>query len=75
MAYRLTGTYMESCSCEVACPCGASNLTLPATYDRCEVLLAFHIEEGEVEGTPAQLLALSALESLAEIDEEHDHDH
>ena len=30
---------------------------------------------GEVEGTPAQLLALSALESLAEIDEEHDHDH
>ena len=31
---------------------------------------------GEVEGTPAQLLALSALESLAEIDEEgHDHPH
>ena len=30
---------------------------------------------GEVEGTPAQLLALSALESLAEIDEEHDHEH
>jgi hypothetical protein len=34
---------------------------------------------GEVEGTPAQLLALSALESLAEIDEDghegHDHPH
>ena len=32
---------------------------------------------GEVEGTPAQLLALSALESLAEIegDDHHDHEH
>jgi hypothetical protein len=31
---------------------------------------------GEVEGTPAQLLALSALESLAEIDgDEHPHEH
>jgi hypothetical protein len=50
MAYRMSGTYMESCSCEVTCPCGASNLALPATYDRCEVLLAFHIEEGEVDG-------------------------
>lgn len=50
MAYRMSGTYMESCSCEVACPCGASNLALPATYDRCEVLLAFHIEDGEVDG-------------------------
>jgi hypothetical protein len=50
MAYRLEGTYMESCSCEVACPCGASNLLLPATYDRCTVLLAFHVESGEVDG-------------------------
>ena len=50
MAYRMSGTYMESCSCEVACPCGASNLALPATYDRCEVLLAFHVEDGEVDG-------------------------
>ena len=50
MAYRLSGTYMESCSCEVVCPCGGSNLALPATYDRCHVLLAFHIEEGEVDG-------------------------
>src|SRR3954470_7152700 len=50
MAYRLEGTYMESCSCEVACPCGASNLLLPATYDRCVVVLAFHVENGEVDG-------------------------
>src|SRR6185295_17182158 len=43
-------TYFENCSCEVACPCGASNLVLPATYDRCHVVLAFHVDEGEVDG-------------------------
>ncbi|MEY2534535.1 MAG: hypothetical protein QOF29_2445 [bacterium] len=50
MAYRLEGTYLESCNCDVACPCGASNLVLPATNERCQVLLAFHIDEGDVDG-------------------------
>ncbi len=50
MAYRLAGTYFESCNCDVACPCGASNLVLPATNERCNVLLAFHVEEGEIDG-------------------------
>src|SRR5690348_8371669 len=50
MAYRMEGTYFENCSCEVACPCGASNLLLPATYERCRVLLAFHVASGEVDG-------------------------
>jgi hypothetical protein len=51
MSYQLRGTYFESCNCDVACPCGASNLRLPATNERCTVLLAFHIEDGEVDGT------------------------
>ena len=50
MAYSVKGTYFENCSCEVACPCGASNLVLPATYDRCHVVLAFHVDQGEVDG-------------------------
>jgi len=50
VAYRLDGTYFESCSCEVACPCGVSNMVLRATYDRCQVLLAFDIQSGEVDG-------------------------
>ena len=50
MAYSVKGTYFENCSCDVACPCGASNMVLPATYDRCYVLLAFHVDEGEVDG-------------------------
>ena len=50
MAYSVKGTYFENCNCDVACPCGASNLALPATYDRCRVLLAFHVDEGEIDG-------------------------
>ncbi len=50
MAYELRGTYTESCNCDVACPCGASNLVLPATNDRCLFLMAFHVDEGQVDG-------------------------
>jgi hypothetical protein len=49
MAWKLDGTYFENCSCEVPCPCTVS-FDMGADYDRCEVLLAFNIESGEVEG-------------------------
>ncbi|HEX6490637.1 MAG TPA: DUF1326 domain-containing protein [Gaiellaceae bacterium] len=50
MAWRLEGTYFENCNCEVLCPCGASSLVLPADYERCQVVLAYHVERGEVDG-------------------------
>ncbi len=50
MAYKLEGNYFENCSCDVACPCGASNLTLPATYERCNFLMAFKVADGDVDG-------------------------
>ena len=49
MAWKLEGTYFENCSCEVPCPCTAS-MTLGADYDRCQVLLAFNVESGEIDG-------------------------
>ena len=49
MAWKLDGTYFENCSCDVPCPCTAS-MTLGADYDRCEVLLAFNVESGEIDG-------------------------
>jgi hypothetical protein len=49
MAWNLEGSYFESCSCDVVCPCTAS-LSLGATNDYCRVALVFHIEKGEVEG-------------------------
>jgi hypothetical protein len=51
MAWRLEGTYSENCTCDVVCPCAASGFAAPATYDRCNAVLAFHIESGEVDNT------------------------
>ena len=50
MAWKLEGTYFENCSCDVLCPCGASSMVLPADKERCQVLLAFHVEQGNVDG-------------------------
>ena len=48
MAWRLDGTYFESCSCDAICPCTWSGLTARATLDRCWALLTYHVESGEV---------------------------
>jgi hypothetical protein len=50
MAWNLTGSYVETCSCELMCPCNLS-LDHGATYDFCRLTLAFNIREGQVEGT------------------------
>jgi hypothetical protein len=49
MAWNLSGSYVETCSCELMCPCNLS-LDHGATYDFCRVTLVFAIREGEVEG-------------------------
>ena len=49
MAWTLKGSYVETCSCELMCPCNLS-LDHGATYDFCRVTLAFNIKEGDVEG-------------------------
>jgi hypothetical protein len=60
MAWNLEGTYFETCSCEVVCPCSAS-LSLGADYDRCKVTLVFNITKGEVEGTDVGGLTIAAI--------------
>jgi hypothetical protein len=47
MAWRLTGTYFGSCSCDEICPCTWSAFTARATLDRCRSLLASHVDSGE----------------------------
>jgi hypothetical protein len=49
MSWSLKGSYVETCSCELMCPCNLS-LDHGATYDFCRVTLVFDIREGEVEG-------------------------
>lgn len=58
MAWHLEGTYFENCSCEVVCPCTAS-FSLGADYDRCELVLAFHVDSGEIEGTDVSDLTIA----------------
>src|SRR5919204_1532347 len=60
MAWKVEGTYFETCSCEVVCPCTAS-LALGADYDRCNVTLVFNVVEGEIEGTDVGGLTVAAI--------------
>jgi hypothetical protein len=60
MAWTLEGTYFESCSCEVVCPCTAS-LALGADYDRCRVTLVFDVAQGEVDGTDVSGVTVAAV--------------
>lgn len=50
MSWNLRGSYVETCSCELMCPCNLS-LDHGATYDFCRVTLVFNIREGTVDGT------------------------
>jgi hypothetical protein len=50
MAWNLNGTYFETCSCELMCPCNFS-FDHGATYDYCRVTLVFEIDDGDIEGT------------------------
>ena len=50
MSWNLRGSYIETCSCELMCPCNTS-LDHGATYDFCRVIFVFNIREGTVDGT------------------------
>jgi hypothetical protein len=50
MAWTLKGSYAETCSCELMCPCNLS-FDHGATYDFCRATLGFHVREGEIDGT------------------------
>src|SRR5919198_3711562 len=60
MAWKLDGSYFETCSCDVVCPCTAS-LALGATKDRCNATLVFHIKNGDVDGTDVSGLTVAAI--------------
>jgi hypothetical protein len=49
MPWHLEGSYAETCSCDLMCPCNLS-FDHGATYDYCRASLAFNIRDGEIEG-------------------------
>src|SRR4029450_13808729 len=50
MSWSLRGSYFETCSCELMCPCNLS-FDHGATYDYCRATLVFNIKDVEIEGT------------------------
>jgi len=60
MSWKLEGSYFETCSCDVVCPCTAS-LAYGATLDRCRVTLVFNVKDGDVEGTDVSGLTVAAV--------------
>ena len=60
MSWSLKGSYVETCSCDLICPCNAS-FDHGATYDFCRVTLVFNIREGEIEGTDISGLKVAAI--------------
>jgi hypothetical protein len=60
MSWTLKGSYVETCSCDLICPCNA-NMAHGATYDYCRVVLAFNIREGEIDGTDVSGCKVAAI--------------
>lgn len=60
MAWKLDGTYFETCSCDVVCPCSAS-FSHGADYDYCRAVLAFRVAKGEIDGTDVSGLTVVAV--------------
>ena len=71
MAWNISGSYFETCSCDVVCPCTAS-LSLGATKDRCKALLVFHVKSGEIEGTDVSGLTVAAVADTPKVMSEGD---
>ena len=50
MSWNLEGSYFENCNCDWVCPCTISSFASPATGDRCQVVLNYHVRRGEIDG-------------------------
>jgi hypothetical protein len=60
MAWNLSRTYFETCSCDLMCACNFS-FDHGATYDYCRVTLVFNITDGQIEGTDVSGLKVAAI--------------
>ncbi len=61
MSWSLEGTYFENCNCEWVCPCTVTSLSAPATQDRCQVVLVYHVDSGTVDGTDVSGLSVAVV--------------
>lgn len=50
MSWNVEGTYFENCNCDFACECSVTSFASPASQDRCQVILNYHVAKGEIDG-------------------------
>ena len=55
MAYKLEGSLLEVCNCEVLCPCW---IGVDPDNGTCDTALAHHFEKGEIDGVDVSGLTL-----------------
>ncbi len=60
MAWRIEGRYFENCSCDMPCPCTVT-FDAGADLDRCNALLVFHVDSGEVDGVDVGGVTVAAV--------------
>jgi len=58
MGYRLEGTFLEVCSCDVLCPCWIGEDPDNGT---CQSIIAWNFEKGEINGVDVSGLTIGAL--------------
>src|SRR5512132_3643317 len=56
MAYKLEGSLLEVCNCEVLCPCW---IGVDPDNGTCDSALAHHFEKGQVDGVDVSGLTLA----------------
>ena len=49
-AWSIRGEYMETCNCELVCPCITSNLAATPSEGDCKAAVALHITQGAKDG-------------------------
>jgi len=60
MAWSIRGRYFENCSCDMPCPCTVS-FDAGADKERCNAVLIFHVDTGEVENVDVSDLTVVAI--------------
>jgi hypothetical protein len=59
MSWKLDGTYFENCNCQFACPCSVTSFASPGTEERCQVVLTYHVDRGEIDGVDVSGLTVA----------------
>ena len=60
-AWKVSGQYYETCSCDFVCPCLPGGMAVPPTKGSCTFAMAFSIERGSYGPVPLDGLAFIVL--------------